>query len=232
MKKYGLLVLCLGVALFGILWINNKTNEAEMAAMEEATEIGWMDLQPKTVEEFDDPFVKLTDEQLLSLSLVARYREILQVQEKLSEVGQEELDTETAKLAEWGIDVDHYLNMRQEIMEQRIKQGFAVNPDLDGTQVRIPGFLLPLEFENDEVTEFLLVPYRGACIHTPPPPPNQIVHVKLESGYKFADMFEPIWAEGLISTETTNSSLAVVDGVIDVPTSYLLEAGVVEPYEY
>ena len=60
--------------------------------------------------------------------------------------------------------------------------GYVVNQEIDGAHVRIPGYLLPLELENDEATEFLLVPYQGACIHTPPPPPNQIVHVKLESG--------------------------------------------------
>src|SRR5690606_18432104 len=50
---------------------------------------------------------------------------------------------------------------------------------LNGVEVRIPGFMVPLEDTETRVTEFLLVPYFGACIHTPPPPPNQMVHVMM-----------------------------------------------------
>ena len=51
---------------------------------------------------------------------------------------------------------------------------------LDGKLVKIPGYMVPLEDDSEVVSEFLLVPYVGACIHTPPPPPNQIVQVKYE----------------------------------------------------
>jgi hypothetical protein len=53
---------------------------------------------------------------------------------------------------------------------------------LDGQNIRLPGYIVPLEVsEEGRTTEFLLVPYFGACIHVPPPPSNQIVHVKSES---------------------------------------------------
>src|SRR6187549_1707175 len=55
---------------------------------------------------------------------------------------------------------------------------------LDGKSVRIPGYMVPLEDDSEIVSEFLLVPYVGACIHTPPPPPNQIVQVKMNSKKK------------------------------------------------
>ena len=51
-------------------------------------------------------------------------------------------------------------------------------PELNGCEVRLPGYLVPLEGQAGEWKEFLLVPYFGACIHSPPPPANQIVHVK------------------------------------------------------
>ena len=62
----------------------------------------------------------------------------------------------------------------------------AVEPGLNGAQVRIPGYVLPLEFEGTRVREFLLVPYVGACIHVPAPPPNQMVFVRTASAIREA----------------------------------------------
>jgi hypothetical protein len=64
---------------------------------------------------------------------------------------------------------------------------------------------LPLEFAEGKVTEFLLVPFVGACIHTPPPPPNQIIHVKVESGFRSKGMFEPVWVDGVIKAEQSRT---------------------------
>ena len=62
---------------------------------------------------------------------------------------------------------------------------------LDGRDVEIPGYALPLEYAGTEISEFLLVPYVGACIHVPPPPPNQIVHVRFPEGFQSAGLFTP-----------------------------------------
>jgi hypothetical protein len=98
--------------------------------------------------------------------------------------------------------------------------------------VRIPGYLLPLEFDGDKVSEFLLVPYVGACIHTPPPPPNQIVHVKTKEAYATdGGLYTPVWVNGLMKAEQVQSSLSFVDGASDIPSAYALEAISVEPYE-
>ncbi len=77
---------------------------------------------------------------------------------------------------------------------------------LDGKRVRVPGFLVPLQ-TSDMVTEFLLVPYFGACIHVPPPPPNQIIYIKSEIAI-MNDMFMPIQVTGILEIETINSELA------------------------
>lgn len=67
----------------------------------------------------------------------------------------------------------------------------------DGALVKIPGFMVPLEDDAYRVREFLLVPYMGACIHTPPPPPNQIVHVRMVQGKSVpVEWYSPIWVEG------------------------------------
>lgn len=67
---------------------------------------------------------------------------------------------------------------------------------LDGQKVRIPGFIVPLEDNQNSVSEFLLVPSPTACIHTPPPPPNQMIHVKMAGGRKASMSYGPVWAKG------------------------------------
>jgi hypothetical protein len=76
----------------------------------------------------------------------------------------------------------------------------------DGTRVKIPGFMVPLEDDAEKVREFLLVPYMGACIHTPPPPPNQIVLVRMVAG-KSAQMewSSPVWVEGIFRISKAGS---------------------------
>jgi len=77
---------------------------------------------------------------------------------------------------------------------------------LNGREVKIPGFMVPLEDFVEQVSEFLLVPYFGACIHTPPPPPNQIVHVHMGGNRKTkVEFWEPIWIEGTLSIEDIES---------------------------
>ncbi len=63
--------------------------------------------------------------------------------------------------------------------------------ELDGQQVKLPGYIVPLEVsEEGRTTEFLLVPYYGACIHVPPPPSNQIVHIFSEMGVRVEDLYQ------------------------------------------
>ncbi len=94
--------------------------------------------------------------------------------------------------------------------------------ELDGQKVRLPGFVVPLDFEGTETSEFLLVPYFGACIHVPPPPSNQIVYVKTVAGYPLQELFDPVWVTGEIRTE------AHLNEVGDA--GYTLQATIIEPY--
>lgn len=81
---------------------------------------------------------------------------------------------------------------------------------LDGQIVKVPGFIVPLEDGADGVTEFLLVPYFGACIHMPPPPPNQIVYVKT-NGFKVGvDLWAPIWVVGTLKIDNVDSYYGMV----------------------
>jgi hypothetical protein len=95
---------------------------------------------------------------------------------------------------------------------------------LDGKVVSIPGFMVPLEDDLDQVTEFLLVPYAGACIHVPPPPPNQMVYVKMNTSNKVHVTFtDPIMVTGQLKIST------VVSPYGDV--SYDMVGVTVKPYQ-
>ncbi len=94
---------------------------------------------------------------------------------------------------------------------------------LEGKLVRIPGFVVPLDDFQEDGAEFLLVPYYGACVHTPPPPPNQIVMVAME-GKKSIKMslFDAVWMSGRLKIQSVESPYGTV--------GYTLEGMKVEPY--
>jgi hypothetical protein len=95
---------------------------------------------------------------------------------------------------------------------------------VNGKIARVPGFMVPLEDDNDRVSEFLLVPYLGACVHTPPPPPNQIVHVKVEGGRKVKiNFWDPVWVQGRLDISTVKSPYGDV--------SFTMAASQIEPYK-
>ncbi|MCG8463551.1 MAG: DUF3299 domain-containing protein [Xanthomonadales bacterium] len=96
--------------------------------------------------------------------------------------------------------------------EDRYQQALVstrVVESMSGTPIRIPGFVVPISFNDEQaITEFFLVPFFGACIHLPPPPPNQIILVKANDGVALDDIYEPIWIAGTISTQLTEHELA------------------------
>ncbi len=94
---------------------------------------------------------------------------------------------------------------------------------LEGKLVRIPGFVVPLDDFQEEGAEFLLVPYYGACVHTPPPPPNQIVMVGM-TGKKTIklNLFDAVWLSGRLKIASVESPYGTV--------GYQLEGLKVEPY--
>ncbi|QBF28711.1 DUF3299 domain-containing protein [Pseudomonas tructae] len=95
---------------------------------------------------------------------------------------------------------------------------------LDGQQVKLPGYIVPLEVsEEGRTTEFLLVPYYGACIHVPPPPSNQIVHIFSEIGVKVEDLYQPYWIEGQMQVKATSSELADAGYQMDAEKIYAYE---------
>ena len=84
-----------------------------------------------------------------------------------------------------------------------------VVPEMDGRAIRIPGFVVPLEFDDDQtITQFFLVPFFGACIHVPPPPPNQIILVDYSKGLILEALYDPFWISGVLKTSLTENDMA------------------------
>jgi hypothetical protein len=92
---------------------------------------------------------------------------------------------------------------------QRALVSTDIVESMDGKAIRLPGFIVPIEMnDKQEVTEFFLVPYFGACIHLPPPPPNQIIYVTSQQGILVEDIYNPYWLEGTIKTTFTENEVA------------------------
>jgi hypothetical protein len=102
---------------------------------------------------------------------------------------------------------------------------FSVNKSLNGSTVKIPGFIVPLDIGKDGlVSEFFLVPYFGACIHVPPPPPNQIVYVRMNKGIALDSIYEAYWITGKLKASNKTTRLGA--------SAYQLDGSKVEIYKY
>ena len=82
-----------------------------------------------------------------------------------------------------------------------------VNEAMNGMLVNLPGYVVPLEEARDGIKEFLPVPYFGACIHSPPPPANQIVHVGLSKAARGVHSMDVVWVTGRLEVKRQNSYL-------------------------
>ena len=80
---------------------------------------------------------------------------------------------------------------------------------MNGQKVRIPGFIVPLEFDDEElVIQFFFVPFFGACLHLPPPPPNQIILVDFPTGIPIETLYTPFWISGKLNTKLVEKNIA------------------------
>ena len=200
------------------------------AAAAQVKELQWQDLVGTY--EFEDPFESLTSEQIIDFGTYVRVTVLKEADPaSVTQDMEDEGRKARSRLEASGLDVYYLISIANEIKEKRMKKASAVVPELDGRQVKLPGYLLPLEFEEKNVTEFLLVPWVGACIHTPPPPPNQIVFVTMEKGYANTEMFVPVWIWGEMRVKNTQKELFLVDGQAGIDTGYTLIAEKVTPYK-
>ncbi len=205
-------------------------------------QLTWDDLLPPSLLQLEKEAILLGGQlRKLSPGERMRYDEVareLQILDSLADgtMKRDELsDTELALLARKPGDAmpkarDFWKKFSQ-AQARVVEQGDAVDPNLNGSRVRIPGYALPLEFEGSKIREFLLVPYVGACVHTPPPPANQMVFVRLNQSFESQGLYTPVWVEGRMLTQSGSHNLSLVDGSRSVDAGYTLEADAIEPYK-
>ncbi len=201
------------------------------AIAETPREITWDDLVPWSAP-IPDPFDKLDIDDKIELGLIADIRQQINLGfiDK-SDANAEYADELTAKLTAKGLDIDALLAADKAFRKAVAAQGRELVASLDGKLVRMPGYALPLEFTGKAVNKFLLVPYVGACIHSPPPPPNQLVVVHLATPYQVDDIFTPVWITGELSAKAAKEELSLVDGSAEIETGYTMKGMRIIPYE-
>ena len=199
---------------------------AAIAASESDPKLANWDALAPAIEPFDDPFLDMTLEHKKDL------RDILRAKEA-EIVGNTSLALESAakaargRLEAAGLDADYLLEQRLVVMERRREEVAGVTSTFLDQEILLDGYVLPLTWDGDRVVEFLLVPWVGACIHTPPPPPNQIVYVYFPEGLAVKRRFEAVRLEGTLRHRPGEHALFLIDGSAQVPASYGLDGAAI-----
>tara|TARA_B110001469_G_scaffold124702_1_gene138833 strand:- start:749 stop:1327 length:579 start_codon:yes stop_codon:yes gene_type:complete len=101
------------------------------------------------------------------------------------------------------------LSLASDSRYQQALTSVNVRPEYNKQKIRLPGFIVPITTNKDQrVTAFFLVPYFGACIHMPPPPPNQIIFAEYKEGVNGNSIYDPYWVEGTLYTTLTENDMA------------------------
>lgn len=138
----------------------------------------------------------------------------------------DEMTKALPELKKQGIDIER-------IVAERQVRETSINTELDSSYIQIPGYLLPLDLSGKAIREFLLVPYAGACIHVPPPPPNQIIHAVSDEPIEFDvnEVYKPILATGHLKAKSLSKELFLGDGSDDIDIGYTMRVEKVEAYK-
>lgn len=188
----------------------------------EMLSISWNDLLPEE-RPYHDPFAELEYSQISDLAKLYRL-------EVAGSDMAESIELREGLVAQ-GLDPDWLFEQREVVMNQRRLAASEPNPGLLGQTIRMAGYLLPLELVDQKAFKFLLVPTVGACIHTPPPPANQIVLVEYSKGFEVKGLYKPVWVMGEMLAQMQSSSLHLIDGQSNIETTYKMNALSVEIYD-
>ncbi|MCZ4352817.1 DUF3299 domain-containing protein [Roseovarius aestuarii] len=99
-----------------------------------------------------------------------------------------------------------------------------LNTSLDGASVKLPGYIIPIDMGSEGLRSFMLVPYVGACIHVPPPPPNQLVFVTTKTPWPSDQLWDAVWVSGRLSARLQTTEIA--------ESGYEIAADTIEIYEW
>ena len=170
---------------------------------------------------------------LFSLNVIASGYKAIVWDDLIPETERETLKKVSVLLSNPHLTMDMDVDLRREILiaqsqlknpeVKNVMNSVNINPELNNKSIRIPGFVVPVETTDENtVTEFFLVPFYGACIHVPPPPPNQIIFVRYKKGVIVEDISLPYEIKGTLFTEIIENDTAssaytfVADDVIEL----------------
>ncbi|QZA77692.1 DUF3299 domain-containing protein [Deefgea tanakiae] len=203
---------------------------AMLTSLAMATEVKvlkWQQLQP------DNPALRktITSMSQEQKSRLMRAIQQLELKQQLEGNKVKPANLTAADLALLKEDIKDLKPLIVEIESFEKKRVSEMIPSLQGQVIELSGYLLPLNLKGKLVTEFLLVPVIGACIHVPAPPPNQMVVVQYPAGFPQGDLFAPITVQGKVTLKSTKANLALADGAADVEVGYQMLASEVRAYK-
>ena len=179
-----------------------------------------------------NPMVGLSIDQKITMQDIRNYLDKRQKTGALEPENQARLDELIAVLEKQGVEVKKRLaKADKESVQglQNLKKGMTAK--FDGKEIEISGYVVPLGFESKGVTEFLLVPWVGACIHTPPPAPDQIIQVKTHEPYLMKSIEQPVTIAGRVKVTMEQSNVYIVDGRMDLTIGYAMVTERVRDYK-
>ncbi|MGL4995495.1 MAG: DUF3299 domain-containing protein [Deefgea sp.] len=197
------------------------------AVASETKVLKWPQLQP------DNPALRktITD---MSQEQKSRLMRAIQALELKQQIENNKVKPANLTASDLGLLKEDFKELKPLIAEIETFEKKRVSemiPSLQGQVIELSGYLLPLKLKGKLVTEFLLVPVIGACIHVPAPPPNQMVVVQYPAGFPQGDLFSPVTVVGKVAIKSTKANLALADGASDVEVGYQMLASEVREYK-
>ena len=196
--------------------------------IQEHVAVSWRDLKP-TLKSLETPFETLPDPLLNAMRTQVRWR-TSSASERTDPDLIQEYKAANGILSAHDVDVENLMLERRKIIAQNNSIGRGPNLEKLGKTIRLPGYIVPLTIDGAIVTEFLFVSVAGSCVHTPSPPPNQIIHVDYPKGIEFKSIFDAFWIEGELLAERRVSDVTFYDGATNVESIYKLNAHIVEAF--
>ena len=180
---------------------------------------------------FDDPYRDMGFRLLNELKLVVELDEKL-AQKDLAEDERARLTARRSAAKDMleinGQDVDALLSQRWDVARKRQTARMATNPVLNGAEVTLSGYLIPAPRDADGSGFGYLVPQVGMCSHLPPPPPNQLVRVRLRADQQVESLYLPVRVSGLLRVEPSDETIFVLDGESRMLSGWTLDAETVD----
>ena len=204
---------------------------AATQATAESEAVEFSDLADPFAVAIEDPYVAMGVDMLNELKLLVQSDEKLAGTD-LDEQTRTRLEARRAaaqdKLEANGHDVDVLLEQRWDVARKRQNALMAQNPIFDGVEVSLSGYIIPAPQAADGSGFGYLVPQVGMCSHLPPPPPNQLVRVRLRADQQVESLYLPVRVSGLLRVEPSDETIFVLDGDSRMLSGWTLDAETVD----